>query len=112
MSPNAADTLLTGADPKTPPKNLVIKMAAGVLLVAVPIEKRPRQNIAGSILHFRPQTSLIGAHSEGPKAKPSMYRLSDSVATSGLTPVYFAIVSSAGDTIELPKLADSASIPS
>lgn len=64
--------MLTGADPKTPPKNRVMRMDAALVLVAVPIEKRPRQNMAGSILHFLPQISDTGAHNNGPKANPKI----------------------------------------
>jgi hypothetical protein len=35
--------LLVGLEPKTPPKKRVMKMEAAFLLVAVPVEKRPRQ---------------------------------------------------------------------
>ena len=72
MSPSAADTLLTGADPNTPAKKRVMNAAAAVSLVAVPIEKRPRQNIAGKRLHRRPQTSETGAHKRGPNSKPML----------------------------------------
>lgn len=57
----AAATLLTGADPKTPPKKRVIMIAAGVLEVAVPIENRAKQNMAGSMLTFRPHTYTSSA---------------------------------------------------
>ena len=73
MSPRAAETLLTGADPKMPPKKRVINTDAAFLLVAVPIEKRPRQNTAGSKLHLRPQISEIGAQHSGPRAKPTLF---------------------------------------
>lgn len=68
----AADTLLMGADPKTPPKKRVMKMAAAFLLVAVPMLKRPRMKTAGSIEILRPYTSLMGAQIKGPNAKPVM----------------------------------------
>ena len=73
MSPRAAETLLTGADPKMPPKKRVINTDAAFLLVAVPIEKRPRQNTAGSKLHLRPHISEIGAQHSGPRAKPTLF---------------------------------------
>ena len=60
-----------GAQAKTPPRNLVMKMPAAVLLVAVPMLKRPKMKQAGSIDHLRPYTSLIGAHTNGPRAKPT-----------------------------------------
>ena len=49
-----------------------MKMDCAFLLVAVPIEKRPRQNIAGSIDIRRPHISDIGAHKIGPNAKPRL----------------------------------------
>ena len=70
MSPNAADTLLMGADPKRPPRKRVMKILAGFLLTAVPMLKRPKIKTGGSIDHLRPYTSLIGAQSNGPNAKP------------------------------------------
>ncbi len=72
MSPSAAETLLTGADPNKPPKNRVTKTAAAFLLVAVPMEKRPRQNIAGNMLTFLPHNSDTGAQQRGPRANPRL----------------------------------------
>lgn len=63
--------MLTGADPNSPAKKRVMKIAAAVFEVAVPMEKTPRQNIGGSKLHLLPQTSLTGAQRSGPKANPS-----------------------------------------
>ena len=51
-----------------------MKMDCAFLLVAVPIEKSPRQNIAGSIDIRRPQISEMGAHSIGPKANPRLLK--------------------------------------
>jgi hypothetical protein len=73
ISPNAADTLATGAEPNMPSKNRVMKMDCGFLLVAVPIEKSPRQNIAGSIDIRRPHISETGAQRIGPNAKPRLF---------------------------------------
>jgi len=44
ISPRAADTLDTGAEPKTPAKNRVMKMDWAFLLVAVPIENNLLKN--------------------------------------------------------------------
>jgi hypothetical protein len=71
MSPKAAATLEFGADPKRPPKNLVMNNEAGPLLTAVPIEKTPKQNVAGSMDIFLPQSSLTGPQNRGPNAKPN-----------------------------------------
>ncbi len=46
--------MLTGAEPKRPPKKRVMKMDYAFLLVAVPTEKRPRQIMAGSMDIRRP----------------------------------------------------------
>jgi len=73
ISPRAADTLLTGADPNTPPKNRVMKIAAAFLLVAVPIDAIPRKNMAGSIPHLLPQISDTGAQHSGPRANPALH---------------------------------------
>jgi hypothetical protein len=64
--------LLTGAEPKIPPKNLVIRIDSIFLLVAVPIEKRPRHIMAGSMETRRPHSSDTGAQQSGPKANPNL----------------------------------------
>jgi hypothetical protein len=64
--------LLTGADPKRPLKKRVMRTEAAFLLVAVPIENRPKQNMAGSRDHRRPHISDTGAHIRGPKANPRL----------------------------------------
>ena len=70
-SPNAALTLLTGALPKNPMKNLVTNTLAAFSLTANPIPNSPIANVAGSMLHRRPQISLRGPQMHGPKTKPS-----------------------------------------
>jgi hypothetical protein len=49
-----------------------MKIDCAFLLTAVPIEKSPRQNIAGSIEIRRPHISDIGAQQIGPNAKPRL----------------------------------------
>src|ERR1700723_3194568 len=101
------------------------------LLVAVPIEKRPRQIMAGSIDIRRPQSSDTGAQKRGPKAKPILGRAGDQQACcegkppqtymyKGIhrtaacvpTPTYCSITGSAGAIMLDPKLAASATFPS
>ena len=65
-------TFVIGAEPKNPAKKRVANTDAAFLLVAVQIEKRARQNIAGRMLTLRPQTSEIGAQIMGPKTKPRL----------------------------------------
>jgi hypothetical protein len=72
MSPRAAATLLTGAEPNIPPNSRVMRMAAAFLLHAVAMENTPRKNIAGRIPHRRPQISAIGAQQSGPNANPRL----------------------------------------
>lgn len=62
----------------------VIKMAAAVFEVEVPVEKTPGQKMGGSKLHRLPQTSQTGAHRRGPKANPSTDNDSERVANSGI----------------------------
>ena len=64
--------MLTGAEPKMPPKNRVIRIDSMFLLVAVPIEKRPNPTIAGNIETRRPHSSDTGAQQRGPKANPNL----------------------------------------
>jgi hypothetical protein len=42
------------------------------LLVAVPIETRPKHTIAGNIETRRPHSSDTGAQQRGPKANPNL----------------------------------------
>lgn len=72
ISPRAAVTLLTGAEPKTPLMKRVMNKVAAFLLAPVPIANIPEQNSAGRRLQRLPQTSETGAHISGPKAKPSL----------------------------------------
>jgi hypothetical protein len=72
MSPKAAETLLTGAEPKSPAKNRVMKTDWAFLLVAVPMEKSPRQKTAGNMESLLPQSSDTGAQHKGPKANPRL----------------------------------------
>ena len=69
IPPSVTETLLTGAEPKTLPKKRIMKMEGAFLLVAVPMEKRPKQNMAGSMDHRQPHISEMGAHKRGPNAK-------------------------------------------
>jgi hypothetical protein len=108
-----------------------MKIVWAFLPVAVPIEKRPRQNIAGRMLHLLPHSSDIGAQHRGPKANPRllvaisvtehrdpgkwwsyMYSEIHRTVTSELTPMASEISLSAGDMILDPILAASANIPS
>jgi hypothetical protein len=47
-----------------------MKMDFAFLLVAAPMEKSPKQHIAGNKLIFRPQISDRGPQRTGPQAKP------------------------------------------
>jgi hypothetical protein len=49
-----------------------MKIAAAFLLVAVPIDARPRKNMAGNMLHLLPQISDTGAQHSGPRANPAL----------------------------------------
>jgi hypothetical protein len=97
MSSSAAETLLTGALPKAPPKKRVMNIAAGVLLVAVPMLNSMRAYIAGRMLHFRPKSSLTGAHMRGPTANPTMYSDTLRTVTSELILKCSDIASLAGE---------------
>ena len=67
-SANTPPTLLSGAPPKTPPKNRVISKVWISLAVAEANEKRASANIGMRMEYFRPYASEIGAHRRGPKA--------------------------------------------
>lgn len=112
ISPKAAETLLTGADPKIPPKNRVMNNDAGDWLVAVPILNNARTYIAGKMLHLRPKSSLIGAHNNGPMAKPRMKSDTVSTVTSELILKSAAIISLAGEMIADAFEEARASMPS
>jgi hypothetical protein len=73
MSPSAAATLLTGALPNSPAMSRVINIVWAFLATAVPIEKSPKANRAGSIDHLLPQISDIGAQHKGPNANPTLF---------------------------------------
>ena len=103
------------------------------LLVAVPIENRPRHIMAGSMETRRPQSSDTGAQQRGPKANPNLrieyqhvcclrqgrsgsqthiYSEMHRTVTSFVAPVYFWMEGSAAEMMLEPKLAARASIPS
>jgi hypothetical protein len=112
MSPSAADTLLTGAEPKTPEKNLETNTLWIFWLVAVAILKQPSATKAGSILHLLPQISLTGPQQDGPKANPRTYSETDAIASSSETLKVRAIYGVAGEMLDearLPATARSAS---
>jgi hypothetical protein len=107
ISPNAAATLLTGADPNNPAKKRVMNIVSAFLATAVAIENSPKTNIAGNIDNLRPHISDIGAQHKGPNANPMllkgmisssfariccgvtyMYSEIDRTVTSLLTPTY------------------------
>lgn len=54
ISPNAAGTLLIGADANMPPRNRVNRILAAFLLTAVPMLKQPITTNGGSIPIRRP----------------------------------------------------------
>jgi hypothetical protein len=56
--------LLTVAEPNKPVKTRARKMEVAFLLVAVPMEKRPRTKKAGRMLHRRLQISKLGPSKE------------------------------------------------
>lgn len=122
-------TLLIGAEPKKPAKKRVTNTDAAFVLTPVPMENNARQKTAGSMLILRPQISERGAQMIGPKTKPSLVSLlalslvsylnsthkysdTSNTATSLLTPVYLAMVSSAGVVMLDPRLPAKASMPS
>jgi hypothetical protein len=68
-------TLLVGADPKKPAKNLVINTEAALVLLEVPRAKSTWIKTAGSILTLRPQISEMGAQMTGPNIYPALRKL-------------------------------------
>ena len=68
VSLSAADTLLTGAEPKMPPEESCNEMEVAFSLVTVTRDDQAKQNIAGNMDHLRPHISEIATHKRGPKA--------------------------------------------
>lgn len=73
ISPNAAATFDTGAEPNKPAKKRVMKIVWAFLPTAVAIEKSPKQTIAGNKDILLPQISETGAQHNGPKANPRLF---------------------------------------
>jgi hypothetical protein len=112
MSPNAAVTLLTGADPKNPAKKRVTSNAVAVLLVADPILKSARPIRGVNRLTRRPQISLTGAHTQGPKMKPITYSETVRIVNSVDICSSWLIDASAGAMMDEASDPTIASIPS
>jgi hypothetical protein len=80
-SPSTPPVLVTGADAKNAPKNLVNINVCKSFAVALPKLKQIATNMGAMTAGLRPKTSLKGAHINGPKPKPKRKSVVPKTAT-------------------------------